>query len=198
MRNSLIAVAILLMLSLVPGAAVARVHVWVFDSSEDQIKNGPLPDGSTDSPATGRNKMIYDDDAATLTYTFSWADLQGDLTKLHVHGPADASTSNPAHLLEIFNTTTEIEAAGVGKITGSTSGVIPVTDTTTDCDSGGMIACFLEERAYVNVHTQAYPMGEIRGNLVQVADTPTLDPLWPMLALGLAGGIVLARRAAHS
>ena len=70
------------LLLLQPVTAAASIHAWSFDSSEDQVKNGPEPDGSTESPATGPNRMVYDDVAGTVTYTLTWKDLQGDVTVL--------------------------------------------------------------------------------------------------------------------
>jgi hypothetical protein len=177
-------------------SAQAALRVWDFGSDESQVLNSGVGDGSTDSTATGRNRLVYDADAGEIQYTITWKDLQDNLTKLHIHGPATSAENNGNHLFEIFNSPLEIMQAGLDPISDSVSGTIPVTDTVTDCDSGGMIACFLENRAYVNVHTEAWPMGEIRGNFERVADTPTIAPLWPALALGLAGAFSVRRRFA--
>jgi len=188
--------SVVLVLALLLAAGVshaAGLQVWSFDSGESQVLNSGVGDGSTDSTATGRNRLVYDVDAGEIQYTITWDGLQDNLTKLHIHGPATSAESNGNHLFEIFNSPIEIANAGLDPISDSVSGTIPVTDTVTDCDSGGMVACFLENRAYVNVHTEAWPMGEIRGNFASAANTPTVAPLWPALALGLAGAFSLAR-----
>ena len=174
-------------------AVSAHAAVWKFESTEDQVLNSGVGDGSTDSTATGDNRLDYHADAGLVHYTISWTNLQDDLTKLHIHGPATSSESNGNHLFEIFNSPIEIANAGLDPKSDTVTGTIVVTDTTTDCDSGGMIACFLEERAYVNVHSQAWPMGEIRGNFVRAADTPTASPAWAAAALGIAGAFSLRR-----
>jgi hypothetical protein len=163
----LIALIPLLLAAAAPARAV--VHIWNFDIGEDQVKNSianPPGDGSTDSLATGRGHLRYDSDADTLFYSISWDRLEGDLTALHIHGPADATMSTPNHLVEIFNTSQDALDAGLDLRSDVTEGTIEGFGDGMECDAGGALACFLEERAYVNVHSQAFTMGEIRGNLL--------------------------------
>ena len=50
--------------------------------------------------------------------------------------------------------------------------------------------------AYLNVHTDLYPGGEIRGYLVSTATVPIPEPSqWMMLSLGLFATGVAIRRA---
>ena len=157
------------------GPARATAYVWSFDISEDQVGNNPgLPDGSTDSPAVGQGFFRYDDGTDLLSWSISWSGLQGDLTALHVHGPADPGQSTPDHLIEIFNTPQDVIDAGLDPRDDVAGGVVPSFDDGLDCGKGGVpvgaLACFFEERAYVNVHSQAFPMGEIRGDFVFVPE----------------------------
>lgn len=46
--------------------------------------------------------MRYDSATNEMTVRYTWNDLFGDLTKLHIHGPAVANQSNPQHLIETF------------------------------------------------------------------------------------------------
>ena len=158
----------LLLFLLLAGSASAEVAVWSFDITEDQVGNNPGPpgDGSTDSPATGEGLLSYDDETDVLTYSISWSGLLGDLTALHIHGPATAGQSTPAHLVELLNTPGDVTAAGLDPRDDVLEGEIEEFDDGLDCDQDGALACFLEERAYVNVHSEAFPMGEIRGNLL--------------------------------
>ena len=41
----------------------------------------------------------FDPETSLLHYSIRWQDLEGDLTKLHIHGPADTeSNNNPCFL----------------------------------------------------------------------------------------------------
>jgi hypothetical protein len=153
---------------------VPHPYTWTFPVSEDQVKNGTEPDGSTDSPGTGEGIFRYDAGTETLDYEISWRDLEGGLIELHVHGPAEAEVSNPNHLFEIFNTVQNILDAGLDRFEDTVSGSIQLDRSAATCTdepgdttvaAPGAFVCFVEERAYVNVHTEVDPTGEIRGNL---------------------------------
>ena len=80
----------------------AEILMWNWTADESQVKNGPNSDGSTGSNATGEGFMRYDSATNEMTVRYTWNDLFGDLTKLHIHGPAVANQSNPQHLIETF------------------------------------------------------------------------------------------------
>jgi hypothetical protein len=176
---------------------VPHPYTWIFPISEDQVKNGTEPDGSTGSPATGEGILRYDARTQELAYEISWLGLEGGLTKLHVHGPADSATSNPNHLFEIFNTVQDIENAGVDRFADAVFGSIQLDRSAAACTdepgsetvaAPGAFPCFLEERAYVNVHTEVDPTGEIRGNLLLVPEPlGWLPQLSALLGVAYAG-----------
>lgn len=149
------------------------VIAWAFDQDEAQVRNAGTPDGSSDSPGSGRGSFRYEVASGTLFYTITWRDLLGDLTKLHIHGPADESASTPIHLFEVWNTVQEILDAGVDRRDDSHTSQIALDPLATECTSAdgtqmmaapGTLPCLLEGRGYVNVHTEVFPMGELRGN----------------------------------
>ena len=157
------------------GQAVLQsdVIVWAFDHSGDQVRNNPPPDGPTDSTGSGRGSFRYELASETLFYTITWADLQAELNKLHVHGPAGPDENNPNHLFEIYNELGDVpeEMRFEGSVTSQISLDAAATACTSEAGSQTMAApgtlpCLLENRAYVNVHTEAFSMGEIRGNVV--------------------------------
>ena len=52
------------------------------------------------------------------------------------------------------------------------------------CEDDTPLACFFEQLAYVNVHTQAFLMGEIRGNLLLLPEpSPGLLSLVALVAI---------------
>lgn len=144
-------------------------------TSADRVRNGPGPGGTTTSEATGSGLVTYDRVAGTLAYRFSWVGLEGDLTKLHVHGPAGAEASNPNHLFEMLNAVQDVIDAELDPRDDVFEGAIALPADGLECEeeagdtetaAAATLPCLLERRAYLNVHTTSYPMGEIRGNVV--------------------------------
>ena len=179
----------------------------LFALTEDQVRNNAAPgapaDGSTDSPAAGTATFFYDHHADLLIYTVTWQDLQGLLTAMHVHGPAGPNESAGGHLFDIFLDERSVIESGVDRLNGAFSGSIPVANF--GMHHGGedhpsvdeQFPALFDGRAYVNVHTDAFPRGEIRGNFPAgraINAIPLPAAAWP--ALGLMG-VVRARRAAR-
>ncbi len=175
--------------------ASASVLVWDFSIDESQVKNGPEIDGSTDSPATGTGHFQYDTDTNLLSYTISWNNLFGQLTKLHVHGPSDAFSNNPAHIIEIFGPPDIPTSIDLNSDTWTDShqlvalqqtGTNPMTgqpyDPTTPLE---ILAIMTSGKSYLNVHTNVFGVGEIRGNL----GLPVPEPA--SIGMLLLGGMFL-------
>ena len=145
----------------------AQTYNWDFTLNEQLVKNGPEPDGSTNSPGFGHGTVSLDLETNTVSYDISWEGLVGDLTKLHIHGPASAQESTPQHLIEIFGppevplelVTTSGTATGLFQLqTLVQEGFGPV-------EPNEIIEAMLQGESYINVHTTVFGMGEIRGNL---------------------------------
>ncbi|UVW27674.1 CHRD domain-containing protein [Massilia sp. H6] len=61
--------------------------------------------------------------------------------------------------------------------------------------SAAMLDALSSNQVYLNIHTSQYPVGEIRGFLVNSAVAPIPEPAtWGMLGAGLAGLAILSRR----
>ncbi|WP_309667087.1 CHRD domain-containing protein [Tabrizicola sp.] len=97
----------------------------------------------TDSAATGTAEVTLDTESKTVTWTYTHDGLSGDMTAAHIHGPATAT-----------------EAAGpvVDTMTETMAGSAPITDA--------QAAELLAGMYYFNIHTEKFPDGEIRGQLV--------------------------------
>ena len=76
-----------------------------FPIDESQVKNGPEPDGSTNSPATGQGHLEYDSQSKEFKIRIEFEGLAGDLSKLHVHGPSKSNRSTPRHVIEFLGPT---------------------------------------------------------------------------------------------
>ncbi len=158
--------------SVAASSASARTFVWQMDADESQVANGTEPDGSTDSTATGSATITYDTKTRSMTYSVDWNGLEGQLTKIHIHGPAGAGQSNMAHLFDVFTGETDVLAAGVDRTTDSTEGGGKLKQFTLDARSpfgpGQVLRYMLEGRGYVNIHSNIWETGEIRANFVLV------------------------------
>ncbi len=96
----------------------------------------------TDSPATGTADVTVDTEAKTVSWTVTYEGLTGDATAAHIHGPA-SETENAGPVVDMSGSIME----GSGDITD---------EQLSELDAG---------QYYVNVHTEKYPAGEIRGQL---------------------------------
>ena len=97
----------------------------------------------TDSAATGTAEVTLDTEAKSVTWVYTHTGLSGDMTAAHIHGPATATEAAPP----VIDTTTE-----------TMKGTAPITDA--------QAAELIAGKYYLNVHTEKFPDGEIRGQLV--------------------------------
>ena len=99
------------------------------------------------SRGTGMVEATIFPSTKAMTYTGEFQGLTGPVTAAHFHGPAPAGGTAPP--------------------------VIPINDTTSPIKGGqtltdAQIADIAAGRYYVNLHTAAYPNGEVRGQLRRV------------------------------
>ena len=96
-----------------------------------------------DSTASGTADVTIDTDAKTVSWKVEYDDLSGDALAAHIHGPASETENAPPMItLDPIN-------AGEGAL------------------SDEQITAIQDGKAYVNVHTDKYPDGESRGQLVK-------------------------------
>ena len=110
----------------------------------------------------GALTAIYDDDLDRLSYEFEWK-LEGanEATAVHFHGPAARGESAPP----VFD---------LGPISGNSGKLTGVV--TLDADQEADLKAGLW---YLNIHSTAFPAGEIRGQLVEMSpldSTAVFDP----------------------
>jgi hypothetical protein len=132
------------------GATAALALVFAVSTAEAKTeKFSAKMDGASESPATtskgtGTAKLKFDDASKKLTYTVTYKGLSGDAVAAHFHGPADAGANGGVEL-------------------PITTGPSPIKGeaTLTDAQAADLAA----GKWYVNIHTAANPMGEIRGQV---------------------------------
>ncbi|MFD2368106.1 CHRD domain-containing protein [Pseudoduganella sp. GCM10020061] len=183
-------------------APAAMADISTFRST----MSGPSEVPPNPSPGYGVAEIVIDDVAHTMTMMIPFNDLLGGTTAAHIH----CCVGTPLDPLGVAAPATETPTLS-GFPLGVTSGVYNVTmnllDPTTYSTAfltanGGsaasaeaaFIAGILGNTAYLNIHTNLYPGGEIRGYLVNVAVIPEPSQ-WMMLSLGLFATGLAVRRA---
>ena len=118
----------------------------------------PSHGGTLDMPAgatlpSGMATVVVDSDAMTIAWDVDYQDLTGPIVSpgAHFHGPAELGTNAG---VQVFLTNGNPSEPATGNLTGSAS-----------IDAQQM-SDVLSGLWYLNIHTQANPSGELRGQVV--------------------------------
>lgn len=146
---------------------------------------------SDTSTATGSGTLTLDTTANTLTFNnIVWSGLSADSTASHIHGPAGAGTSTG--VIYFLSSPQPFTTTGAGIRSGTISGTMNLTDPTQNGVAypvATQIANLESGLWYINVHSTAFPAGEIRGQILPVPEPSTLA----LLGLGV-GALVWRQR----
>jgi hypothetical protein len=129
------------------------------------------------STAFGCARMTVDTDANTVTYRIAFTGLSATETAAHFHGPAAVGANAPV----VFGLGTGNPKVGVWTYPESIE------------------ADILGGRFYINIHTTAFPGGEIRGQVCSmVAEIDGLQEVPPSPSAGLGTGIFMIDTTANT
>lgn len=150
----------------------AAVQAAIINMSASLDAAQEVADEPVVSDGTGTAIVTFDDVGNLLSWDIDFSDLTGPATAAHFHGPAAPGV----------NAGVQVDIGSVSGLTSPMSGSATISDD--------QEAQLLDGLWYINIHTEAYPAGEIRGQ-VQVIPLPAAA--WLMLG-GLAGLWRCARR----
>ncbi len=170
MSNMLKAAAILATAALVTSAATAHEVVYT------TFLSGPNEAPSNSSPGIGTSTVTLDLDLATLRVQADFSGLIGNVTASHIHGltalpfqgTAGVMTPTPSFpglphggTFGTYDRTLDLTLAS-----SYNAAFITASGGTVGQAMNRLIQSLDEGRAYLNVHTTAFPGGEIRGFFV--------------------------------
>jgi uncharacterized protein (DUF1800 family) len=120
-----------------------------------------LPEGGAVTTATGAATLLLAADRRSAKLTLSFSGLTSTEIAAHVHGPADPGGTAPP-----------VFSLPLGTFADLTWAIEPTGGLSVD----DQLAALETGRLYVNVHTSAYPSGEIRGHFRAVPGSSPLPP----------------------
>jgi hypothetical protein len=125
--------------------------------------------------AAGAARIEYDTASNLLSWNIAFEGLTGPATGMHFHGPAAAGVN-----------------AGVQVNVGTNSGLLSESNGSTTI-SELQEADLLAGNWYLNIHTAAFPGGEIRGQVAAVV-VPEPSAVASLLGVAALAGVLVWRR----
>jgi len=174
----------------------AQATIYTFDA----LLTGPNESPANSSSGMGFTVVTYDDAANTLQVQALFAGLTGTTTASHIH----AATVNPfTGTAGVATTTPTFAGFPLGVTTGFYSTLLDLTlassynpafvtanGGTTAGAQTALVSALFAGKSYLNIHTTAFPGGEVRGFLTLVPEPST----FALLGLGGFGMALQAKR----
>lgn len=183
--------------SLLSLCGLAQAGIFSYSASLD----GPSEAPPNASPGTGWGTAVYDSTAQTLTVAFSFSDLVGTTTAMHIHaatlspftGTAGVATPTPSFPASPLGVTAGSYGPVLFHLTLASSynaAFVTANGGTPASAEAALAAALASGKAYLNIHTTAFPGGEIRGFFVPVPEPETAA----LAVAGCLGAFALRRR----
>jgi len=109
-----------------------------------------VQDPAVETAAYGTATVTFNNTTKMFTLSGTFTNLGSDVIGAHIHGPATTS-ENAAVIFPLV-------------VTGTTSGTLSLSSTALDATKEGELKA---GSYYVNVHSETYDGGEIRGQLIK-------------------------------
>jgi len=140
--------------------------------------------GAILSPGEATLKFTLDKTAETLTYTLTYSfPSSTTVTQSHIHFGKEHVAGNVVVYFCVGDGTAPpagISVPACPAFEGTVTGVITPSDVTSKAaaqnipagDFAGLVSILESDTAYANIHTTAFPSGEIRGQIHRVRPRP--------------------------
>ena len=168
------------------------------DPSYRAVASGALESPPNASPGT--SLVTIDLGGTEMFVDMPFRDLDGTTTEAHIHcctGSPFTGTAPVAIPFTDFPTGvtagTYNKAIAIGDAMSWDPAFVSANGGTVASATSAFLAGVNANEAYVNIHTDLYPNGELRGWLVAAPPVPETAE-WSMLAVGLAGLMWMSRR----
>jgi hypothetical protein len=154
------------------GWVAALTLLWLVSPGQSETVQfkadlgGAVQVPSNQTTATGTVTATYDSTTKRLSWKGSYSGLSGPPTAAHIHGPAPAGT-NARLVLWISDNIGQCSQGACKSTHDSTAHTLPDPFEGTATLTEAQVADLIAGLYYVNIHTDAYPSGEIRGQLMK-------------------------------
>jgi uncharacterized protein (DUF1800 family) len=128
-----------------------------------------LAQGTAVSNGVGNSTLRLSEDENRAIMTYSYAGLTGPITSQHIH--TDPYLAKPSTI--VYDIDTPAQPGDGLQPDGSYLWTITPVGTLSKAD---IIEIIKQGKAYINLHTAAYPAGEIRGNFTLANGSRTFSP----------------------
>jgi hypothetical protein len=147
-------------------AALATFGIAAANNSKTVYTTGLSDETGTGSPAHGHAVTVFADDGSKMAYKLV-ANGINNTTMAHIHVAPTPGANGPIVLWLYPDAPPLLLIPGVfnGLLGGNTVTSADLTGAAGITSLAQLMAAIEEGRAYVNVHTVAFPGGEMRGTL---------------------------------